>query len=157
MTEVYRPILLVGSLYKTVAKIYPKLRKILNKIIDIRRLTLAEKRGVLNSVVANESNDEIKRKKLNVQFFFLFFCFLSNKEFINEDNEVIPTYLKKIYYTIKISCQCNKGNKKNQFKRLPKIKDFKYNTLPATLFPQASEKKNANPVPFEQHNNHNNS
>lgn len=79
MTEVYRPILLVGSLYKTVAKIYPKLRKILNKIIDIRRLTLAEKRGVLNSVVANESNDEIKRKKLNVQFFFYFFVFSAIK------------------------------------------------------------------------------
>jgi len=63
----YRPISLIGSVYKIISKILAKrLQKILHKVIDIKHSTFVENRGLLDSVVvANEVVDEVKRKKEN--------------------------------------------------------------------------------------------
>jgi len=61
----YRPISLVGSVYKIISKFLAKrLQKILHKVINIKQSAFIENRGSLDKVVvANEVVDEVRRKK----------------------------------------------------------------------------------------------
>ena len=63
--EEYRPILLIGCMYKIVAKLLAnRLKKIMPFIIDERQTTFIEGRHLLHSVlIANEVVDEAKRSK----------------------------------------------------------------------------------------------
>jgi len=67
----FRPISLVGCLYKIVAKIMSlRLKKVLHKIIDVRQSAFLERRGLMDSVlVANEMLEEMKKKKRRCIFF----------------------------------------------------------------------------------------
>ena len=61
----FRPISLVGLVYKIVSKILSsRLKRVLDKVIDPRQSAFLEGRGLLDSVVvANETLEEIKRNK----------------------------------------------------------------------------------------------
>ena len=61
----FRPISLVGCVYKIISKILSsRLKRVLNKVIDPRKSAFLEGRGLLDSVlVANETLEEVKRKK----------------------------------------------------------------------------------------------
>ena len=61
----YRPISLVGCVYKIVSKILSiRLKKVISKVIDIRQSAFLEGRGILDSImVANEVIEKMKRKK----------------------------------------------------------------------------------------------
>ena len=61
----FRPISLVGCLYKIIAKLLSlKLKKVLRKVIDSRQLAFLEERGLMDSVlIANEVLEEAKRMK----------------------------------------------------------------------------------------------
>jgi len=61
----FRPISLVGCVYKIVSKILSsRLKRVLNKVIDLRQSAFLEGRGLLDSVlVVNETIEEVKRKK----------------------------------------------------------------------------------------------
>jgi len=63
--DVYRPISLVGCIYKIVAKLLAnRLKLALKSVIDTKQSTFLENRGLLDSViVANEVLDEVKKKK----------------------------------------------------------------------------------------------
>ena len=67
----YRPILLVGCVYKIMSKILAiRLKKVISKVIDVRQCAFLEGRGLLDSVlVANEVLEEMKRKKKSYVFF----------------------------------------------------------------------------------------
>jgi len=61
----FRPISLVGCLYKIISKALSlRLKKVIGKIIDARQSTFLEGRGLIDSVlVANEVLEEYKRKR----------------------------------------------------------------------------------------------
>ena len=61
----YKPISLVGCVYKIVLKILSiRLKKVISKVIDIRKSAFLEGKGILDSIlVANEIIEEMKRKK----------------------------------------------------------------------------------------------
>ena len=67
----FRPISLVGCLYKIISKALSlHLKKVIGKIIDVRQSTFLEGRGLLDSVlVANEVLEEYKRKRKSCVFF----------------------------------------------------------------------------------------
>jgi len=67
----FRPILLVGCLYKIISKALSlRLKKVINKVINIRQSAFLEGRGLLDSVlVANEVWEEYKRKRKSCVFF----------------------------------------------------------------------------------------
>nr|KYP53426.1 Transposon TX1 uncharacterized [Cajanus cajan] len=67
----YRPISLVGCLYKILAKILAnRLKKVLPSVIDDRQSAFLEGRNLLQSVViANETLDEVKKEKKSCIFF----------------------------------------------------------------------------------------
>ena len=58
----YKPISLIGCIYKIVAKVLARRLKMMPKIIDERRSAFIEGRHVLHSVlIANEAVEEVKR------------------------------------------------------------------------------------------------
>jgi len=61
----FRPISLVGCLYKIISKALSlHLKKVISKVIDVRQSAFPECRGLLDSVlVANEVLEEYRRKK----------------------------------------------------------------------------------------------
>ena len=61
----FRSISLVECVYKIVSKILSsRLKRVLNKVIDLRQTASLEGRGLLDSVlVANETIEKVKRKK----------------------------------------------------------------------------------------------
>lgn len=61
----YRPISLVGSMYKIVAKLLARrLRMVLGGVIDQRQSTFLEGRNLIHSaMIANEVVDDAKRRK----------------------------------------------------------------------------------------------
>jgi len=61
---------IVGSIYKIISKILSfRLKKMMNKVIDLRQFVFLEGRSLLNSVlVTNEVLEEVKRKKKVVSF-----------------------------------------------------------------------------------------
>ena len=61
----FRPISLVGCLYKIISKeLFLRLKKVIGKIIDARQSALLEGRGLTDSVlVGNEVLEEYKRKR----------------------------------------------------------------------------------------------
>jgi len=63
---------LVRCLYKIVSKLlYLRLKKVINKITDTKQSAFIEGRGLLDRVlVANETLEEIKRKKKKSCVFF---------------------------------------------------------------------------------------
>jgi len=67
----FRPISLVGCLYKIISKALSlRLKKVIGKVIDARQSTFLEGRGLLDSVlVANEVLEEYKRKRKSCVFF----------------------------------------------------------------------------------------
>jgi len=67
----FRPISLVGCLYKIISKALSlRLKKVINRVIDIRQLSFLEGRGLLDGVlVANEVLEEYKRKRKSCVFF----------------------------------------------------------------------------------------
>lgn len=67
----FKPISLVGYLYKIVSKLLSlRLKKVLSEIIDSRQSTFLEGRGLLDNVlVANEVLEEAKRAKKSCIFF----------------------------------------------------------------------------------------
>ena len=67
----FRPISLVGCLYKIISKALSlRLKMVIGKIIDARQLTFLEGKGLLDSVlVANEVLEEYKRKRKSCVFF----------------------------------------------------------------------------------------
>jgi len=67
----FRPISLIGCLYKIVAKILSlRMNKVSHKVIDARQSMFLEDRGILDSVlVANEVPKEVKRRKSSCVFF----------------------------------------------------------------------------------------
>jgi len=69
----FRPISLVGCLYKIVSKVLSvRLKKAISKLIDYRKSTFLEGRGLLDSVlVANDVLEDVKMKKKSCAFFKL--------------------------------------------------------------------------------------
>jgi len=67
----FRPISLVGCLYKIISKAFSlRLKKVIGKITDIRQSTFLEGRGLLDSVlIANEVLEDYKRKRKQSIFF----------------------------------------------------------------------------------------
>ncbi|XP_068504142.1 uncharacterized protein [Phaseolus vulgaris] len=67
----FRPISLVGCLYKIISKVLSLyLKKVICKVIDVRQSTFLEGRGLLDSVlVVNEVLEEYKRKRKSCVFF----------------------------------------------------------------------------------------
>jgi len=67
----FRPISLVGCLYKIISKVLSlRLKKVINKVIDVRQSVFLEGRGLLDNVlVANEVLEEYKRKRKSCVFF----------------------------------------------------------------------------------------
>jgi len=67
----FRPISLVGCLYKIISKVLSlRLKKVISKVIDVRQSAFLEGRGLLESVlVANEVLEEYRRKKKSCVFF----------------------------------------------------------------------------------------
>ena len=67
----FKPISLVGCIYKIISKILStRLKKVLNKVIDLRQIVFLEGMGLLDNVlVANEVLEEMKRKKASCVFF----------------------------------------------------------------------------------------
>jgi len=67
----FRPISLVGCLYKIISKVLSlRLKKVIGNIIDVRQSMFLEGRGLLDSVlVANEVLEEYKRKRKSCVFF----------------------------------------------------------------------------------------
>ena len=67
----FRPISLVGCLYKIIFKALSlRLKKVISKVIDVKQSTFLEGRGLMDSVlVANEVLDEYKRKRKSCAFF----------------------------------------------------------------------------------------
>ena len=67
----FRPISLVGCLYKIVSKVLSlRLKKVMGKLIDIRQSAFLEGRGLLDSVlVAKEVLEEVKRRKKSCVYF----------------------------------------------------------------------------------------
>jgi len=62
----YMPISLVSCIYKIVAKILSRrLKGVLQKVIDSRKTTFLEGRGLMDSVfITNETLEEVKRKRI---------------------------------------------------------------------------------------------
>jgi len=67
----YKLISLVGCVYKIVSKVLAiRLKKVINKVIDIRQSTFLKGWGLSDSVlVVNEVLEEMKRKKKSCVFF----------------------------------------------------------------------------------------
>ena len=67
----FRPISLVGCLYKIISKVLSlRMKKVIGKVIDVRQSTFIEGRGLLDSVlIANEVLEEYKRKRKCCIFF----------------------------------------------------------------------------------------
>ena len=67
----FRPISLVGCLYKIISKVLSlRLKKVISEVIDLRQSVFLEGRGLLDSVlVANEVLEEYKRKRKSCVFF----------------------------------------------------------------------------------------
>jgi len=67
----FRPISLVGCLYKIVSKVLSlQLKKVMSKLIDSRQSSFLKGRGILDSVlVANEVLEEVKRRKKRCVYF----------------------------------------------------------------------------------------
>jgi len=67
----FRPISLVGCVYKIVLKILSiRLKKVINKVIDAKQYSFLEGRGLMDDVlVTNEVLDEMKMKKKSCVFF----------------------------------------------------------------------------------------
>ena len=67
----FRPISLVGCLYKIISKALSlRLKKVISKVIDVRQSAFLEGRGLMDSVlIANEVFDEYKRKRKSCVFF----------------------------------------------------------------------------------------
>jgi len=67
----FRPISLVGCLYKIISKALSlRLKRVINKIIDVRYAPFLEGRDLLDGVlVANEVIEKLKRKKKSCVFF----------------------------------------------------------------------------------------
>jgi len=67
----FRPISLVGCLYKIISKLLSlRLKKVMSKIIDSRQFAFLAGKGILDSVlVANEVLEEAKRRKKSCLFF----------------------------------------------------------------------------------------
>ena len=67
----FRPISLVGCLYKIISKALSlRSKKVIGKVIDIRQSTFLEGRGLLDSVlIANEVLEDYKRKRKRCIFF----------------------------------------------------------------------------------------
>jgi len=67
----FKPISLVGCLYKIISKVLSlRLKKVMTKLIDIRQSVFLEGRGLLDSVlVANEVLKEVKWRKKSCVYF----------------------------------------------------------------------------------------
>ena len=67
----FRPISLVGCMYKTISKALSlRLKKVIGKVIDVRQSAFLEGRALLDSVlVANEVLEKYKRKRKSCVFF----------------------------------------------------------------------------------------
>jgi len=67
----FRPISLVGFLYKIISKVLSlRLKKVISKVFDVRQSAFLEGRGLLDTVlVANEVLEEYKRKRKSYVFF----------------------------------------------------------------------------------------
>ena len=94
----FRPICLVGCMYKIVAKIlFMRLKKVLHKVIDGRQSAFLEGRGLMDGVlVANEVLEEVKRRKSGCVFFKV------------DKKLMIQLYGIFVYYMMKMLGFCDK-------------------------------------------------
>jgi len=93
----FRPISLVGCLYKIISKtLSVRLKKVISKVINVRQSTFLEGRGLLNSVlVANEVLKEYKRRKSCV-----FFKINYKKAYDSSSWEFIYYIFQLLYFSI---------------------------------------------------------
>ena len=66
----FRPISLMGCLFKIISKILSNMSKVMNKIIDFRQSAFLEGRSLMDNVsIVNEVLEEMKRKKKSCMVF----------------------------------------------------------------------------------------